>query len=130
MTSRSWHRRSSRRLRRSAWSTGLHLVGNLPGAGARLLRDIRFSFLPRAQSFSSTRSPAASPGILFIVRCQSEPEHRPTAGPKWRTSQRDGHAVAILVPSSRSTTMRAYITVAGMAFGLVAVWAALVPLLV
>jgi hypothetical protein len=44
-----------------------------------------------------------------------------------RRSQRFRCAVVILAGSRRSRSMRAYVTVAGMAFALVAVWAALVP---
>ena len=43
-------------------------------------------------------------------------------------SQRHGRAVAILTQSRRRRTMRAYITATGIAFGLLAIWAALVPL--
>jgi hypothetical protein len=42
-------------------------------------------------------------------------------------SQRHAHAVAILVEAKRRRSMRAYVTAAGMALGLVGVWAALVP---
>jgi hypothetical protein len=42
-------------------------------------------------------------------------------------SQRHLLAVAILVEAKRRGPMRAYVTAAGMALGLVAVWAALVP---
>jgi len=45
----------------------------------------------------------------------------------FRRSQRFRCAVVILAGSRRSRSMRAYVTVAGMAFALVAVWAALVP---
>jgi hypothetical protein len=45
-------------------------------------------------------------------------------------SQRYGHAVAILVEARRRRPMRAYVTAAGMALGLVGVWAALVPFVV
>jgi len=37
------------------------------------------------------------------------------------------HAAAILVEARRRRPMRAYVTAAGMALGLVVVWAALVP---
>jgi hypothetical protein len=44
------------------------------------------------------------------------------------SSQRHRCAVAILAQSGQEAdTMRSYITAIGMAFGLVAVWAALVP---
>ena len=46
----------------------------------------------------------------------------------YRRSQRHGRTVAILTPSSGERTMRAYITVTGIAVGLVTLWAALVPL--
>jgi hypothetical protein len=42
-------------------------------------------------------------------------------------SQRHLRAVAILVEARRRRPMRAYLTAAGMALGLVGVWAALVP---
>jgi len=42
-------------------------------------------------------------------------------------SQRYLLAVAILFEAKRRGPMRAYVTAAGMALGLVAVWAALVP---
>jgi hypothetical protein len=43
------------------------------------------------------------------------------------SSQRHTRAVAILVEARRRGPMRAYVTAAGMALGLVGVWAALVP---
>jgi hypothetical protein len=45
----------------------------------------------------------------------------------FRRSQRHLRAVAILVEARRRRPMRAYLTAAGMALGLVGVWAALVP---
>jgi hypothetical protein len=53
-------------------------------------------------------------------------------GPKKRASlfprsQRPADAVATLVEAKRRRSMRAYLTAAGMALGLVGVWAALVP---
>jgi hypothetical protein len=45
----------------------------------------------------------------------------------FRRSQRHLRSVAILVEARRRGPMRAYVTAAGMALGLVGVWAALVP---
>ena len=42
-------------------------------------------------------------------------------------SQRHTHAAAILVEARRRRPMRAYVTAAGIALGLVGMWAALVP---
>ena len=42
-------------------------------------------------------------------------------------SQRHTHAVAILVEARRRRPMRAYVMAAGIALGLVGMWAALVP---
>jgi hypothetical protein len=41
-------------------------------------------------------------------------------------SQRHDPAVVILVPGTQEVTMRAYLKAAGMAFGLMVVWTALV----
>jgi hypothetical protein len=55
---------------------------------------------------------------------EGAPEKRASLFPR---SQRHAHAVAILVEAKRRRSMRAYLTAAGMALGLVGVWAALVP---
>ena len=49
-------------------------------------------------------------------------------GVRQRNLRPAGRAVAILTQSGGERTMREYITAAGIALGLLAVWAALVPL--
>jgi hypothetical protein len=57
----------------------------------------------------------------------SESQQRRNSVILYPNSQRHLRAVAILVEARRRGPMRAYVTAAGMALGLVGVWAALVP---
>jgi hypothetical protein len=84
-----------------------------------------FSFQP--ESFSSTRPQHAwGPSVSGCRKSQQ----RRNSVRLYPNSQRHLRAVAILVEARRRGPMRAYVTAAGMAFGLVAVWAALVPFVV
>jgi|SRR5690348_14271928 len=83
-----------------------------------------FSFQPEALSNSAP----ARLGLLFAVsRGMSESQQRRNSVRLYPNSQRHLRSVAILVEARRRRPMRAYVTAAGMAFGLVGVWAALVP---
>jgi hypothetical protein len=57
----------------------------------------------------------------------SESQQRRNSVRLYPNSQRHLRAVAILVERDGEGPMRAYVTAAGMALGLVGVWAALVP---
>ena len=91
-----------------------------------------FAFQP--ESFSSTQ-PRDTRGF-FLPLAVGVGIHAPWAGLRTQLqnsaglfprSQRHARAVAILVEARRRRPMRAYVTAAGMALGLVGVWAALVP---
>ena len=67
-------------------------------------------------------------GFLFAgVSGYRKSHRRRNSARLYPNSQRHTHAVAILVEARRRRPMRAYVTAAGMALGLVGVWAALVP---
>jgi hypothetical protein len=71
------------------------------------------------------KRPAPSAGLLSLSGLKSH--RRPNSARLYPNSQRHLRAVAILVEARRRGPMRAYVTAAGMALGLVGVWAALVP---
>jgi hypothetical protein len=83
--------------------------------------------------FSLSLSPQLSPGMPGASFCRQLvlPNVGTTAALKSRqlypNSQRHLRAVDSLVEARRRGPMRAYVTAAGMALGLVGVWAALVP---